>query len=243
MPLHAGSILTADCPLARIGGRYPPPRDFGAWSFCQFDNNSEIFSVGIGNDATFDWSVARHYGSRVSSFDPTITRSAFDHLMVDPKVGAKPTPLTEEERSLIRFFPFGLATVNDVLPFWRSPTYGAMASIHEYPGKTRPPSLMAPVMTLPMLMALAGVHRVDILKVDIEGAEVGLFSDPVARAWLCDWRAPPQIGLEFHTTNATVSNIELDALRRCGYVLRLEEKQTNTFLMVRTSARNVAHGE
>tara|TARA_B110001452_G_scaffold90268_1_gene74224 strand:+ start:3017 stop:3742 length:726 start_codon:yes stop_codon:yes gene_type:complete len=239
---HLAGIMAADCPLARIGGRYPPPRDFGAWSFCQFANNSEIFSVGIGNDATFDWSAARRYGARVSSFDPTISHKTYENLMVDPKVGAKPTPLTAEERSLLRFFPFGLAAVSDVLPFWRRTNYAVMASIRPFAGKPHPPSLMAPVMTLPVLMALAGVHRVDILKVDIEGAEVGLFSDPAARAWLCDRRAPPQIGVEFHTRNSTANNMELDALRSCGYVLRLEEKPQNTFLMVRTSLHQ-KHGE
>ena len=39
-------------------------------------------------------------------------------------------------------------------------------------------------ITIPQLMGLYALERIDLLKVDIEGGELPLFNDPSAREWL-----------------------------------------------------------
>ena len=244
--MHRANVyLRGDCPIARFGGRYAPPRDFGAWTFCPIANGSTIFSVGIGNDATFDTTVLRRFGARVSCFDPTLLHREFEELLLDSKRGANP-PLSPVERSLIRFFPFGLAANDDVLQFWRNPKYTVMASALRKSHKEGQTSIMVPVLRMKTLMQVAGVKHVDVLKVDIEGSEYGLFSHVGARAWLGDARfAPLQINVEFHGNNldvpanrskneyaAMLRATELNALRSCGYMVRYQHSD-DSWLMVR----------
>jgi hypothetical protein len=227
----------ADCHVLRIGGRYAPPNDFGAWSFCGVPNGSIILSVGIGNDVTFDVGMVRRFGAHVHCFDPTISFQAFESLLADRKRGAKP-PLSAEERARISFHQFGLAPLNGVIPFWRNPSYTVMATHVRPVGARAEPSLQAPVLKLPLLMQIAAVRHLDILKVDIEGAEVGLFSDESLHSWLCNSpRAPAQIGVEFHSHNETSRSRELDAIRSCGYMERHRTDHDETYLFVRGTSR------
>ena len=206
----ADEYVSPRCQLVRIGGR--KKKGFGGWTFCEMRNHSTIFSVGIGNDVTFDVAVARQYAARVDCFDPTLKRLDFEAL-------ATPHALTPDERSLLTFYPFGLAATDDVLTFYRKPDRPSMATnLHqdESAGYNDKLSFPAPVLRFQTLMTMAGRTRVDILKVDIEGGEYGLFNAG-AESWLGDLRlAPAQINVEFHdklATHAHRLNASADAHR------------------------------
>ena len=202
----AATVVNTSCPLVRYGGRYKPPNDFGAWSFCPIRNGSIIFSVGIGNDATFDAVMVRQHHARVFCFDPSISQTLFEQLIAGERGAAfrGGPPLSMEERAFIRFFPFGLAATDDVVEMWRDPNYKVMAYPFRLPGSKAEPDLRVPLLRLQTLMHIAGVSRIDVLKVDIESGEYGLFSDfNSSRHWLGDERvAPSQINVEFHNNKS-----------------------------------------
>jgi hypothetical protein len=205
------------CPLTRYGGRYPPPNDFGAWTFCPIANGSVIFSVGIGNDVTFDAAMVRQHAARVFCFDPTVSRQQFEQL-INGKRGARQRgnpPFSPEERALISFHSFGLGAKDDLIAMWRAPNYKTMAYPYRRPGNKKEPDLHLPLLRLQTLMLIARVARVDVLKVDIEAGEYGLFSDfNSSREWLGDERlAPSQINVEFHRSAGNVSASALEAHR------------------------------
>jgi FkbM family methyltransferase len=69
-------------------------------------------------------------------------------------------------------------------------------------------------ITLEKLSKSVGIDRFDLVKVDIEGAEVAMF-DGCSDAWL---RSIPQIAVEFHDFNGLASRSEVIRIKR-----RLEE--------------------
>ena len=106
-------ILSPTCRVSKVGGRSAD--GYGAWFMCTegLGPNSGVLSVGIGGDISFDLALVRRFGASVRCFDPTISEADFDHLLGNASA-------TAEERARVRFYPFGLAARNSVIPFYRS---------------------------------------------------------------------------------------------------------------------------
>ena len=100
--------------------------------------------------------------------------------------------------------PFGLGGVNYVLNFYiqQNRTYTPGASLSSTPGLRGydpRPFVRAPILRMPNLIGLVQPFAPEIVKLDIEGAEWGLFApeDTEMRRWLAQGSAQ-QIAIEFH---------------------------------------------
>ncbi|MEI9995395.1 MAG: FkbM family methyltransferase [Rhizomicrobium sp.] len=143
------------------------------------------YCVGVGLNASFDVALARDLHAQVHSFDPT--PSAIAHM---GEIGAAGTG--------IDFHPWGLWKTNARLRFFapmnrRHANY-SVRDIHatgEY--------FEAECFTLGTLMERLGHRRIDLLKMDIEGAwrDVldGMLGDGVLPSILCvEFDTPTSLG-------------------------------------------------
>ncbi len=120
------------------------------------DAESIVYSVGIGGDASFDLELMDRFGCHVWGFDPT-------PFSLDYVAGRTWPPLWH-------FEPIGIWTCADTMTF--APAAGresGSASITR-PGNDRA-AFSAAVEPLASVMDRLDHDRIDLLKMDIEGAE------------------------------------------------------------------------
>jgi len=228
--------LVSACTLTRYGGQPSAKVVYGAWTLCSeyLNESSHVFSVGIGGDVSFDAAIVRRHLSRVSCFDPTITGEGFEHTI-------QRQALSTVQRERVSFYPFGLAAADDVLAFYHhnSTKIGSLVSTPNLPGYQKQAWLRAPVLRVQTLQFIAHAPRIDVLKMDVEGAEWMMFRrrNKSLRDWLkCS--PPPQIAIEFHDRmyrhDKTIQRARVvRLLKQCGYTLRhqnLPSKEENLFV-------------
>ena len=113
-----------------------------------------------GEDITFDLGIIERFGCYVVAFDPTPRAIAHvaEHAADEPRFTFRPVGLWSEDTSLRFFAPRDPAHVShSAVNLQRTETY-----------------FEAEVRTLPTLMHELGHDRIDLLKLDIEGAEHGV---------------------------------------------------------------------
>jgi FkbM family methyltransferase len=115
------------------------------------------YSGGVGEDVSFDVELIDRYGCAVFAFDPTPRAVAF----AEATMGANPR---------FHFHPFGLWSSDGEVAFF-APQDPAHVS-HSIGNLQRTSeSITVPVRSLPSIMGELGHDRIDLLKLDIEGAE------------------------------------------------------------------------
>lgn len=212
---------------------------YGGWTLCEpISRGADVLSVGIGGDITFDVKVARKHKANVRCFDPTISQKDFEKMVT--RYGAS--------EGKLRFLPFGLGGINAVLPFYRmqNRTFrGSLTATPNLKGYDKTPYLHAPILRMPNLISLVQPFAPEIVKLDIEGAEWGLFAETDAemRRWLA--RGPVrQIAIEFHdrylpgrAEKRAARHRVVQLLKRCGFHKRHQTpKSGEEVLFVRTRA-------
>ncbi len=128
-----------------------------SWNFCPdgLGKDSVIYGGGVGRDVTFEQALVKRFGCNVVLFDPSPT-------------GLETMSLPENKISQFHFVPVGLSGSNCTLRFAPPPdpkegswfTDGGTAATIE-----------VPCVDLSTLMKQNGHDRIDLLKIDIEGAE------------------------------------------------------------------------
>lgn len=150
------------------------------WCLCPeaLSQNSVIYSFGVGEDISFDLQLIERFGSRVHAFDPTPRSIQWVRLQHLPKEFV--------------FHPYGLADFDGVCEFLppENPAHISHTMLSR-PGSG--PPIEAPVYRLATVMKMLKHAQVDLLKMDIEGAEYAALSDMLA----CGVH-PRQILVEFH---------------------------------------------
>jgi FkbM family methyltransferase len=153
----------------------------GLWCLCpdELSDKTVVYSFGIGTDISFDLSLIETYGVTVHAFDPT----------------PKSIQWLESQTMPDNFVPhpFGLADHDGEVSF--NPPINSQNVSHtmlERP-ETSSSAITVPVFRLPSIMQQLGHKKIDVLKVDIEGAEY-CFIDDLARTLI----RPNQILIEFH---------------------------------------------
>ena len=142
-----------DLGLQKIGTAYGgwivPTRLLGPSSRC--------YCGGVGEDVSFDLGLIERFGCDVFAFDPT------------PRAIAYAEPIAKRE-ARFRFLPVGLWSSDTVLKFYqpKDPTHVSHSVVNLqrtndwFEARTR---------TIASLMAELGHPSIDLLKLDIEGAE------------------------------------------------------------------------
>ncbi len=167
-----------------------------------------VYSLGVGEDIDFDRGLIEHYRMEVYAFDPT--PNSVDWL---------------SRRALppgFHFRPWAVADRDGALYLYpRRKRDGSLSStmftlVEE--GEGRSDGVEVPAKTLDTIVAELGHIRIDVLKMDIEGAEYGVLDGLLASTL-----RPSQLLVEFHHRHAglvpaqTVSAVA--RLREAGYAL------------------------
>ncbi|HEY3498488.1 MAG TPA: FkbM family methyltransferase [Polyangiaceae bacterium] len=159
-----------------------------------------VYSVGLGEDISFDLALIERFGCTVHGFDPTPRSLAW----------------LEQQRLPEGFVvhPYGLADFDGTASFAppANPEHVSHSLLSDRAGER----IEMPVKRLATVLAELGHERIDILKMDIEGAEYGVLDDLLATG-----RLPEQLMVEYHhgMSSASLETTEasLDRLRAAGY--------------------------
>jgi FkbM family methyltransferase len=132
---------------------------------------------GVGEDATFDLGLAQRFGCSVYAFDPTPRAIAYAKAQ-------------EEKEARFHFHPYGLWSSDKTLRFFapRDPAHVSHSVVNLQETDT---FFEASCRSIPSVMAELGHKRLDLLKIDVEGAE-----HEVVRSMLSLGVAPRVICLE-----------------------------------------------
>jgi FkbM family methyltransferase len=202
-------------PLLKLGSDYG-----GYWlDISALHSGAIVYSLGIGEDISFDLSLIDCFGVEVEAFDPT------------PKV--KKWLATQSLPSQFHFHEAGIAA-NDgeeifYLPHREDWVSHSVIQARQY-GRE---SLRFPVMRLSTAMKLQGHEWVDVLKMDIEGAEYAVIEEIVRE------KIPvKQLLVEFHHRLSSVGTDKtrkaLAQLMDCGMKISYVCPRKEIFTFVRT---------
>lgn len=146
------------------------------------DNDSIVYSFGIGMDASFDLSVIREHGCNIYAFDPD--KHAIEYVEKNEKLHSK----------FFKFYPYAVSANGGVLRFYEHNREGVndgSGSIYQYGVSTGEREVMS--KTLKDIMEEFGHDHIDLLKMDIEGVEYELID------YIVDNRIQiKQIAMELH---------------------------------------------
>ena len=164
--------------------KIPVIKDGGWWFTPEgLDSASIVYSLGVGDDIDFDLSIIEKYGVEVHAFDPT--PSSIDMLEgrdLPDSFAFHPWAVTAEDGSLT-FYPRLKkdGTKSNVM-------YTMIAE-----EETRVDAIEVPAYSLATISEKLGHRQIDLMKMDIEGAEYevldGLLASPIK---------PTQLLVEFH---------------------------------------------
>jgi FkbM family methyltransferase len=139
------------------GGYYIDPRGLSS--------QSVIYSLGVGEDISFDLSLIQRFGVTVHAFDPT------------PRV--KDWLSSQSVPAQFQFHDVGIADYDGEAQFYLPPKseYISHSIVHaeQYSSEW----ISVPMIRLGTAMRRLGQNRIDILKMDVEGAEYSILKDMV----------------------------------------------------------------
>lgn len=137
------------------------------WKFdpTPLDENARVLSFGIGTDISFEEALTEKYGCAVHCFDPT--PQAMEHAI-----------RVRQKNRLINAYPYGILSEDRMLSFFKpaDPNAGSLSADNLGAGDS---FIEVPVMRLRTIMLNLKIEHVDLLKIDIEGAEYSVIDDLV----------------------------------------------------------------
>ena len=150
-----------------------------AWTVCpeNLEEKSAVISAGAGHDISFELALIRRFGCRVILLDPSPT-------------GMATMALPENQHPNLLFVPAALVGCDRKITLHppANPEEGSYSSVV---GTKTGPTVDG--LSLRTLMKKHGIGQIDLLKIDIEGAEYEVM-DSVLRHKL----PIPQICVEYH---------------------------------------------
>ncbi|MDQ3017775.1 MAG: FkbM family methyltransferase [Bacteroidota bacterium] len=150
-------------------------------------SSSIVYSFGIGKDISFDEKVINEHGCNIYAFDPTPNSIKWI-------AGQKLSPL-------FQFHPYGISVHTGVATFYlpANPKY-VSGSLNQ--DNTTPENVAVEVQmqSLNDICQKFGHTHIDVLKMDIEGAEYDVLENILSLPITID-----QICVEFHDRNTTSS--------------------------------------
>lgn len=203
-------------PTRFYGSRY------GGWSVVRdsVGPDSIVYSFGIGEDASFDLELIRSTACVVHGFDPTPKSLEWvGNNIEEPRFQMHPWALGTEDGTLTLWLPDNPEHVSASL------VSAAKRSQHSFDAECR---------NLESVMRELGHKHIDVLKMDIEGAEYGVL-ESLAKSKGLDHVG--QLLVEFHhrmdgfTRQQTQNAVGL--LRECGFRIAWVSEVGHEVLFVR----------
>jgi FkbM family methyltransferase len=166
-------------PTIRLGS------DYGGYIICSKDltSTSIVYSFGLGEDISFDLSLIEQSSVHIHAFDPTPRSLAWLK--------------TQQLPPQFHIHPVGLADYDGMAQF-RAPANPNHVSHTMVSPAHNENTISVPVRRLSTIMTELGHARIDLLKMDIEGAEYQVLEDISANKIKIN-----QLLLEFHPQNIT----------------------------------------
>jgi FkbM family methyltransferase len=227
-----------------------PGTDYGGWIIPAqwLRPDSIVYLVGAGEDVSFDVAVAHQYGCNVHIVDPTPRAQTHVGQLKQHLLSGTRTALANSESGFypeyppavaerLVFHPVGLWNERTHLRFY-SPADPSNVSHSIVNLQHTETYIEVPVLRLAQLMAQNGHTSVDLLKIDIEGAEYTVL-DTV----LEDNIPVKVICIEYdeshrnHFNGQYMDRIEgsLAKLVRAGYHIAAKEKHCHNYTLVHQS--------
>lgn len=185
--------------------------EYGGWWVNPdlLSRDAVVFGVGVGTDVTFDLALIERFGCTVHAFDPTPKSIAWVKAnSFPPRFQFHPVGLSDADGEL-------LFTLPGAHPTWASYAATPADSVE---AKTASDRVTCPVRRLDTLLRDLRLPAIDLLKMDIEGAEYAVVKDILAGP-----HRPRQLLIEYHYLRpehrhnyaATVESVRL--VREAGY--------------------------
>lgn len=155
--------------------------DYGGWRISpqHIGPRPLVYSFGIGHDISFDLLLIEGFNAVIHAFDPT--PSSLDWLE------SKDIPMD------FIIHRYGIAKINGELDFEKPDNANHVSLSAVTSGSEHKDCLKLPVKRLRTIMRDLGHEHIDVMKMDIEGAEYDVIEDLIAT----DIR-PVQLLVEFH---------------------------------------------
>ena len=148
------------CKKVRFGS------DYAGYNVCPHGLNSEsiVYSFGVGEDISFDLAMISTLGTNVFAFDPTPKSIEWIRQQED---------LPEK----LHFYPYGIADYDGVAYF--NPPKNPLHVSHTMLDRPRTAdnAVEGKVYTLLTIMNMLQHSRIDVVKMDIEGAEYAVLEN------------------------------------------------------------------
>lgn len=180
--------------------------DYGGFFCCPagLDEKSVVYSVGIGEDISFDRAIIERFGCQVHGFDPTPKSIKWIEKQSLPQA--------------FHFHPYGISDSSGMvefhLPLNENHVSGSLVSQRNVGLET----VAVPMKRLAEVAAELGHKHLDILKMDIEGAEYQVIDDLISSGL-----SIRQILIEFHYKmmdgGIEKTKLAIEKLNAAGYRL------------------------
>ena len=160
--MSSGSVGRSDAREVSLGS------EGARWSVCPdyLSASSVVYSFGVGEDISFDLELIRCFGVRVYAFDPTPRSITW--------LGNQRLPPG------FVFQPYGVADFDGTCKFL--PPVNSRDVSHTLVERETPwPAIEVSVYRLTSIMKMLGHKRIDLLKMDVEGAEYRVLADIVSQ--------------------------------------------------------------
>lgn len=175
-----------------------------SWVICpaRLSEESTVYSFGVGEDISFDLALIERFGLRVHAFDPTPRSGAWLRMQETP-----------EE---FIFHEYGIGSYDGSVMFHppENPNFVSYSVVAR--GAPSGPAIKAPVYRLSTIMNLLGHANIDLLKMDVEGAEYEVIKDLIMSGMNVG-----QLLVEFHhrwpQVGARRTREAIRALNRAGF--------------------------
>lgn len=179
---------------------------YGGWNIPMhfLTDDSTVYSAGIGTDISFDLALIEQEGTQVHAFDPT--------------PGSIKWLRKQELPRDFHYYSWGIADYDGVADFHipRNPNHISHSFFSSE--ATRNETIRVPVKTIKSIMSDLGHDRIDLLKMDIEGAEYKVLEN-----MLKEGIRPRLLLVEFHhrfrSIGAKETRRAVNDLQKAGYKL------------------------
>lgn len=159
-------VLAGLDPYFKTQYRYPI-KSFGSaqakWTVCPTNLNKKsiVYSFGIGDDVSFELGLIKDFGLKIHAFDPT----------------PRSLNWVKSQRFPVKFmaYPWGIADYNG-MAYFKPPLKSTHVSFRLIRRDHKSKNSLQ-VYTLKSIMKKLGHNKIDILKLDIEGAEYKVIKD------------------------------------------------------------------
>lgn len=180
--------------ISRLGSMY------GGWSVAvdYINANSVVYSFGVGEDVSFDLELIAQFGVIVHAFDPTPKSITWVHR--------------QNFSTNFVFHEYGIADFDGDVSFHPPENSTHISHTILNRATTSAQAIIVPVKKLKTILQELGHQHIDLLKMDIEGAEYQVIDDLVHSNV-----RPTQLLVEFHHR---FPNIGLNKTRNSFYQLK-----------------------